>query len=189
MYGSQLKPVVPFKMYNLSNFYVLCCAKLSMHCPPPPSSSVGRAGSQRHCSFLIFLETDDSLMQASVTKTKVAVQFTWYRSKLSFLDTALFPDLTRVCPSLTSSPLQGCAGWLHSWTAKSPTESRSQCLLVPCIPLLSLSNRSRLTEVLAESCHHTARDATSSLVLWIARDVRSYCSVSSSSCFTFLLSL
>lgn len=70
---SQVKPVAVFKMYHLSNFYVLCCAKLPMHAPSP---SVGLAGLQRHCSFLIVLEPDDSLMQESISKTKVTVQFT-----------------------------------------------------------------------------------------------------------------
>lgn len=158
--------------------------------PPPPSPSVGLAGSQRRCSLSIVLEPDNSLMQLSINKTKVTIQFTWYWSKFSFLYITLFPELTGVCPSLTSRPVQGCAGWFYTAEVPkpllSPAVSGSWYSAWLCLPWATV----RLTEVLAESCHCTAQDATSSLVLlWTARDVRSYCSVSSSSCLTFLLSL
>lgn len=133
---SQLKPVALFRTYHLSIFMLYVVPSYLCSAPPLPSPSVGLAGSQRHCSLLIVLEPSDSLMQLSVTKSKVTIQFTWYWSKFSFLYMTLFPDLTGICPSLTSPPLQACVGWLPSWTAKTPAESSSQCMLVSCMASL-----------------------------------------------------
>lgn len=72
---------------------------------------------------------------------------------------------------------------LCSWNAKARAEYRSCRMLLAklCVALLLLSNgNSWLTEDLAESWHHKVQHIKSSLVLlWIARDARRSCSVSS----------
>lgn len=67
----QLKPVAPFKVYYLSNFYALCWAELPIHCPPPIPQRW--SGQLTKTLFFVnsFREPDDPLVQLSYLKPRL----------------------------------------------------------------------------------------------------------------------